>query len=154
MQYSEPEILLSQESPNCPIKAIVEQDDRVVYFYLWSQDNSKYNVKSCWVRNLKEAPEKLNSVEMERGLPPMQPKQFCKYPLGEGKLNKSDLQILWNEEGDSAILLEKGRILSIIPSWSGDKGFHGYAKNCLDNSSLAWELTTENTYIKRASKAV
>ncbi|MBI3925235.1 MAG: hypothetical protein HY319_06815 [Armatimonadetes bacterium] len=33
----EPEILLEEFSPSCPIQAVVESDGRAVYFYLWGQ---------------------------------------------------------------------------------------------------------------------
>lgn len=57
-------------SPNCPITAIVEQDNQVAYFYLWGDEDVDFGTKSCWIRNLGEAPIETNLKQMEAGFPP------------------------------------------------------------------------------------
>ena len=152
-EFQKAEVLIEEQSPSCPITAIVEQDNRVVYFYLWGDERTNFGVKSCWVRNLKEAPEKLEEKLMDKGIPPMLPKQFCKFKDGQEKLNKNDLEIIWTEEGDSASLLLKNEIIAIIPSWGGQNGFYGYAKDCLGQGNYAWELTESNAFLKRIQKS-
>lgn len=153
-EFQQPEILLEEQSPLCPITAIVEQDNRVVYFYLWGSEESDFGVKSCWVRNLKMAPDKLEEKLIKKGIPPMLPKAFCKQPDGQGKIDKNDLAIVWTEEGDAAALILKNEIISIIPSWGGQNGFFGYAKDCIGHGDFAWELSESNAFIKRIEKCL
>jgi len=81
------QVLLEVQSPTCPITAIVEQDKRVAYFYLYGPEHLKYGIKSCWIRNLKKAPIKLETQLMNKGIPPMLPKAFCKFPEGQNRRN-------------------------------------------------------------------
>lgn len=46
------EPLLCEVSPNGNIQAIVEQDDRVAYFYLHGAPDTEFGVRACWIRNL------------------------------------------------------------------------------------------------------
>jgi hypothetical protein len=153
-EFQKAEVLIEEQSPSCPITAIVEQDNRVAYFYLWGPENSNFGVKSCWIRNLNQAPNELEEKLMKKGIPPMLPKKFCKFPEGQEKLNKNDLKIIWTEEGDSAALLVKNKIVSIIPSWGGQNGFYGYAKNCQGQGNFAWELSESNVFIERIEKSI
>jgi hypothetical protein len=153
-EFQKAEVLIEEQSPSCPITAIVEQDNRVAYFYLWGPENSNFGVKSCWIRNLNQAPNELEEKLMKKGIPPMLPKKFCKFPEGQEKLNKNDLKIIWTEEGDSAALLVKNEIVSIIPSWGGQNGFYGYAKNCQGQGNFAWELSESNVFIERIEKSI
>ena len=147
--HKNPEILLEARSPSCPITAIVEQDARVAYFYLWGPENSNFGVRSCWIRNLIQAPERVEKGQMEKGFPPMLVKEYCRFPEGQERLNKRDLTIIWLEEGDGAALLLKDEIISIIPSWSGMGGFFGYARDCKDQGDFAWEISEDNVMIER-----
>lgn len=152
-EFQKAEVLIEEQSPSCPVTAIVEQDNRVVYFYLWGAENTNFGVKSCWVRNLQKAPEKLEEKLLDKGIPPMLPEQFCKFIDGQEKLNVNDLKIIWTEEGDSAGLLFKNEIIAIIPSWGGQNGFYGYAKDCKGQGNFAWELTETNAFIERLRKS-
>ena len=78
---------------------------------VWGDEKTNFGVKSCWVRNLKKAPERLEEKLMDKGIPPMLPEQFCKFKDGQEKLNGNDLEIIWTEEGDSASLLLKNEII-------------------------------------------
>ncbi|ANQ49887.1 suppressor of fused domain protein [Flammeovirga sp. MY04] len=152
-KFQKPEILLEEESPTCPITAIVEQDHRVVYFYLYASQNSNFGMKSCWVRNLVEAPDESEIETMLNGKAPLLPKQFCKFPNGQKPLDAYDLEIIWTEEGDAAALKYQGEIVAIIPSWSGEGDFHGYARDVIGQSNLAWEIGTSNVFLERIEKA-
>ncbi|WP_433834392.1 suppressor of fused domain protein [Flavobacterium anhuiense] len=148
-----PKVILELRSPSCPITAIVEQDNRVAYFYLFG-DNEDFGVKSCWIRNLIKAPDEIEVKLMEKGVPPMLTKEFCKFPEGQVAVNAKDLEIVWLEEGDGAALLENGQILCVIPSWGGDAGFLGYARDCIGQGNFAWELAEDNEMRKRVKNAV
>lgn len=148
-EIQKPEVLLEERSPLCPITAIVEQDISVVYFYLWGAETTGFGVKSCWVRNLKPAPDKISESQLKKGIPPMQTRSFCKFPEGQKKLNKEDLTIIWLEEGDGAALLLNQEIIAIIPAWSGFGGFSGYARDCIGQGDLSWELKPNNEMFRR-----
>lgn len=150
---SKPVTLLEVESPSCPITAIVEQDDRVAFFYLWGPEKSNYGVKSCWIRNLAEAPETRDQRSLEMGQPPMQSKANCKFPMGQSPLQADDLDIKWFEEGDGAVLLEKGEVIAIIPSWSGMGGFFGYARDCIGQGDFAWHIVDSNDLLQRIEES-
>ncbi|WP_343696003.1 suppressor of fused domain protein [Flavobacterium sp.] len=131
----------------------MEQDNRTAYFYLFG-DNEDFGMKSCWIRNLTKAPEEIEVKLMEKGIPPMLTKEFCKFPEGQESLNKKNLEIVWMEEGDGAALLENGEILCVIPSWGGDRGFCGYARDCNGQGGFAWELSEDNEIRKRINNAI
>ncbi|MBL0736385.1 suppressor of fused domain protein [Flavobacterium sp. GN10] len=152
-KIEKPKVLLELRSHSCPITAIVEQDNRTVYFYLFG-DNEDFGMKSCWVRNLIEAPEKIETKLMEKGVSPMQTKEFCKFPKGQEALIADNSEIVWLEEGDGAALLENGEILCVIPSWGGDGGFYGYARDCKGTGDFAWELSEDNEMRKRVGSAI
>ena len=142
-----PQVILSAISPNGNAEAVVEQDERVAYFYLWGA-NEEIGVRSCWVRNIGEAPSQLDNVAMREGMAPMMPAAFCAHPQGAPPLREEELEVVWLEEGDAAALVGGQDVLAVIPAWSGCKGFHGYAKDCTGESPLAWALgSPENNAI-------
>lgn len=151
-EFVKPEVLIEDKSHSCPITAVVEQDNRVAYFYLWGE-NEQYGVKSCWIRNLSEAPEKREGKLLKKGVPPMMPATFCRFPNGQDKLKKENLKVVWLEEGDGAALLENDEIIAIIPSWSGHGGFYGYARDCIGSGDFAWELGDKNEMPDRIQKS-
>ena len=149
------EVLLRETSPNGNIEAVVEQDDRVVYFYLAGAPETDFGLKACWVRNLAPAPDDFDGDAMKRGDAPMLPEPFCRHPDGAPAFREdSDLRVVWFEEGDAAALLDGSTILSIIPGWSSMEGFHGFARDCIGESSLCTELDTEaNVLVDRIRRA-
>lgn len=142
---NEPDVILSEVSPYGNVEAVVEQDDRVVTFYLFGAEDTGFGVRSCWVRNLQTAPESLDVEAMRNGIAPMLHRDFCAHPSGDVKLEGGDLHVVWFEEGDAAALLHNTNVLAIIPGWSGYKEFSGYARDCLAESSLAWPLGTSDS---------
>ncbi|MFB9077874.1 suppressor of fused domain protein [Flavobacterium procerum] len=152
-KIEKPKVVLELRSPSCPITAIVEQDNRTAYFYLFG-DNEDFGVKSCWIRNLVKAPEKIEIELMEKGVPPMLTKEFCKFPEGQDALKEKELEIVWLEEGDGAALLENGEIVCVIPSWGGEEGFFGYARDCSGEGNFAWELSQDNVMRERVKNAM
>lgn len=142
---SEPSILLEDTSPNGNVTAIVEQDDRVVFFYLVREIQGERDLRPCWVRNLIKAPDYLDVAHMHEGLPPLMPRAHCAHSEGAPRLDASSLRLVWSEEGDAAALYEGRDLLCIIPSWGGVGGFKGYARDCVGESSIAWELGDRQT---------
>lgn len=141
--------VLEELSPNGNIEALVDEDDRVVYFYLRGAPDTEFGFRSCWVRNLKAAPSALDVEGMRRGVPPMLPRNECSHPDGSSRLNPRELRIVWFEEGDAAALLEGESVLAVIPSWSGAGGFDGYARDCVGEGPLCWPLLADNAILRR-----
>ena len=125
----------------------------VAYFYLYSDENQDFGMKSCWVRNLQPAPEEVDKVLMEAGHAPMMPREFCKHPEGLPPFEKEELHIAWMEEGDAAALVYKGDIMAIIPAWGGINNFSGFAREALGQGDLAWEIQKGNVLPDRVIRA-
>lgn len=142
---SEPTVLLEDFSPNGNVTAIVEQDDRVACMYLLLEVGGERQVKSCWLRNLVKAPEELDAAAMRDGIPPLMPRAHCRFPEGGPPLQSDELRIVWSEEGDAAALYLQGELFAVMPSWSGENGFDGFARDCLGEGPLAWELGDSGT---------
>jgi hypothetical protein len=151
-----PGILLEQTSPLGNIVAVVEDDDRVIYFYLHFPDTPEddpQRMKVCWVRNRLPAPAGLDKAVMERGQPPLMPADHCVDRGAGGPLDPDSLRVVWFEECDGAALLADDELLAIIPSWSGLGDFSGYARDCVGDGPFAWELGAENVMYERISAA-
>lgn len=143
----DPIVLLEDPSPNGNGIAVVEQDDRMAFFYLTTEVSGERTTRTCWIRNLKSAPDQLDVEAMRSGLPPMMPKAHCAHPNGAPALVGNDLRIVWSEEGDAAAVYELDELLAVIPCWSGTDGFDGYARDCVGDGPLAWELGTASTNV-------
>lgn len=149
----EPEVILEETSPHGNLEAIVEQDDRVAYLYLRSPEGEDFGLKNCWIRNLSKAPDAMDTEGMRQGIPPMLPKEFCPYPNGQQALNPERLRLVWFPEGDGVALMEDDEMLAAIPAWGGMKGFSGYARDCIGESSLCWKLEDPTEFHARISAA-
>jgi len=146
---SEPVALLESPSPNDNGVAVVEQDERVACFYLMTEIDDVKRIRTCWVRNLQTAPDSLDVDGLREGAPPMMPKPYCNHPNGSSPLDASSVRIVWAEEGDAAALYERSELLAVIPSWSGSKEFDGFARDCIGEGPLAWELSASNVSHER-----
>lgn len=129
-------ILKEEAGPNGNVRALVEEDGRSVHLYLEGSEDSGFGIRSCWVRNLRQAPALIEAERMQAGLAPMLPSRYCVDPEGAARPAADDLEFLWFESGDGVALLEKGDILAVIPPWSGKDGFAGYARDCALESPL------------------
>lgn len=144
---SAPDVLLESASPNGNAAAFVEQDDRVVYMYLQTEGDTTRTLRTCWVRNLTAAPLQLDAGAMREGIPPLMPAEHCRHPQGCLPLAPDHLKVVWSEEGDAVALYEEDSLLAVIPAWSGQNGFDGYAQDCLGEGPGAWELGTAETNV-------
>ena len=145
--------LLDDVSPLGNIRAVVEADKNACYFYLFGADDTDFGVRSVWVRNLKPAPERFDVDTMERGEPPLNPRAHCKSSAAGTLPNAEDLGVCWLPEGNCAALIEGDVILAMIPPWSGQGGFNGYARDCIGQGPVAWEMPQDPTLQQRFQRA-
>lgn len=148
------EVLLEDVNPNGNIQAVVEADEQVSFFYLCPAEGLDFETKSVWVRNHIPAPRTLDAARMKAGLPPANPATHCRHKQGAPSLSRDDLQVVWLPEGNGAALYEGDDLLAIIPPWSGYKGFAGYARDCIGDGPVAWEIGEDNVLIERFADAV
>jgi len=115
-----PEVLLEQANNRGTLHAVVEQDDRTAYFYIYpaEQFSERYNIRACWLRNLQPAPEERDNAAMEEGRAPLLEAQYCKHPQGAEPLQAEYVNIMWNEEDDGATVFYQDEPMAIIPGWS------------------------------------
>ncbi|MBV7533800.1 suppressor of fused domain protein [Chitinophaga sp. sic0106] len=151
--YSEPEMLIEETNERGTMYAMVEQDDRTAYFYLYPSEimGNRFKPRPCWLRNLQPAPEKRDTAAMQNGVAPMLEAKFCKHPEGEAPLEKERISFIWNAEGDGAAILYDNEIIGIIPGW----GLYmdqppAYAAGCVESndSSITFPLGTPETNIQ------
>ena len=158
------ESLLFETSPFGTIDAIVEHDGRVVYFYLNEHPDAagnsagKFGTRACWVRNLQKGPLVFDQAEMADGLAPLMPRNDCADAEPQPVPVADDLEIVWLEEGNGAALLEsdragKKKTIAVIPPWSGVDDFHGYARECVHETPLAWPMPINESLQLRIDRA-
>jgi hypothetical protein len=147
------EILLEDVNPNGNIQAIVEAENDACYFYLCGASEIEFDVKSVWVCNLVKAPVALDAAAMKEGSPPLNPRKHCRHPGGRPAPAADDLSVVWLPEGNGAGLYEGAELLAVIPPWSGCEGFHGFARECIGEGPVAWELQPDNAMIERLDAA-
>lgn len=65
----ESEVLAEVSNENQTLVAVVQQDLRVVYFYIYPQEafEERFPVRACWVRNRVAAPQSTDNMAMEQG---------------------------------------------------------------------------------------
>ncbi|MCA9105606.1 MAG: suppressor of fused domain protein [Planctomycetales bacterium] len=151
-RYETGDVLLHEASPDGAVQAVVEQDDRVAYFYLHSP-RPWFGMRSCWIRNLTPGPAAIDRAEMEQGLPPRLPRTACNHPRGAEPLTADELEVVWFEAGDGAALCLRGEPIAIIPPWSGEGGFHGYARDCREESIVCWPMPNHPALLERIDQA-
>ncbi|NSL90181.1 suppressor of fused domain protein [Chitinophaga sp. Mgbs1] len=157
----DPVMLIEQANNRGTLYAVVEQDDRVAYFYLYPSElfTNKYSPRPCWLRNLKAAPHKKDVQAMREGMAPMLEAAWCSHPEGKEPLEADRIEIVWTEEGDGAALLYDGALLGVIPGWTlySDERAVAYATDCTgaDDNSIVFPLGTPatNTLHAKVEKA-
>lgn len=147
----DPVMLLEETNSRNTMYAVVEQDDRVAYFYLYPSEllANKYSPRPCWLRNLKPAPQKKDVQAMEEGMAPMLEARYCNHPEGKAPLDPALIRIVWMEEGDGAALIYDGELMAVIPGWTlyTQERAVSYAADCIDagEDSLMFPLGTPET---------
>ena len=138
------EVLIEDWSPVSEIQAFVEKSDLNYYFYFWinPEDEENAEIRTCWICNRVKAPANVEEAFKiaEKGNAPCMPAEFVDHDLDGIELDADSLSIQWFEEGDSAALLSGDKIIAVIPSFSGYKGFHGYSIYAKGTGTFAWAL--------------
>lgn len=148
------EILVESMSPHGGgVAAYVEDDGQSVHLYLHGLPGECGPVRSVWVANRVAAPEALNEETWPRGTPPRQPRAHCDHRAGTKALDVESLSLVWLPEGDGVALYEGDVLSAAIPGWSGENGFHGYARRAVGEGPFAWELTRDNVMHARFAAA-
>lgn len=100
--------------------AIVEQDERTAYFYIWPAEafRQQFAVRGCWLRNLLPAPQQDDVAAMQQGTPPLLSAEYCRTLAAEPMLDPAGLQIIWEPSDDGAAVWYQGQLLAVIPGWS------------------------------------
>ena len=150
---TEPKVLLEEVNPHGTLQAVVEATHSTIFLYLAGREGSGFGMRSLWIGNLTSAPDGLDEQAMQRGEAPMNPAEYCLDPAGRSIPDASALQLVWLPESNGVALFEGNGILGIIPPWSGESGFHGYASEAKGTGPLAWELDPENVLIQRFRQA-
>lgn len=133
------EVLLFEESPyGAHLAALVQSDGRTVYLYLHGAGS--FGTRACWVRNLQPGPWVFSEQDLTAGRPPLLPKVHVA-PQSEMTVpDRSQLRFVWFPPGNGVFLLSGDDLLAIIPPWSGEDGFHGYARDCTSDNLVCWPL--------------
>jgi len=118
------------------------------YLYLRSE-RAWFGWKVCWLRNHVPGPATLDRQEWTQGRPPRLPRLACRHPQGAPRLVPDKLDLVWFDTGDGAALYEGDELLAVIPPWSGVEGFHGYSRDCREESELCWPLPQEPAFFVR-----
>ncbi|MBE8421348.1 suppressor of fused domain protein, partial [Leptospira interrogans serovar Pomona] len=113
---------------------------RTVYLYLQGEQNPEFGIKSVWVCNRVEAPDKRSVEDLSNGLAPLLLHSEVNEPKPHPALEETELYFIWTEEGDGVALFYQETLIAFLPSWSGIKGFHGYSFHAKTEALTAYPL--------------
>lgn len=152
MSIAEPLPLLFQSSPWGSVDAIVQHDGRAVYFIL--NGPPRFGTRACWVANLVAGPLEFSQGDLAAGQFPVLPRvhQIDQTPMEVPA--SDDLEVVWFESGDAAALFWSGRLVAVIPPWSGLEGFHGYSANCATQNLVCSPFPSGGKLEARVRQAV
>jgi hypothetical protein len=81
------------------------------------------------------------------------PKKYCTDSAYINDFEKhGNWELQWGLDQNSIAVYFKGKIIAIMPEWSGVNGFDGYSLGVSTETPLAWELTNDNIQINRFLK--
>ncbi|PIJ48846.1 Suppressor of fused protein (SUFU) [Erwinia sp. OLTSP20] len=149
--------LLEVTNPQQTLIAVVEQDQRTAYFYLWPAQSlrSRFAVRGCWLRNLLPAPLQEDLQAIEQGIPPLLSAADCRTLGAEPPLDAAGLQVIWEPAGDGAALWYQGQLLAVIPGWSlYQQQQVSFSAGCIRENRLTAPLgsASTNDYYARAER--
>ncbi|MGL5784908.1 MAG: suppressor of fused domain protein [Alphaproteobacteria bacterium] len=157
MSDQDDSILLTSQSPICPLAVFVEEGDVATYMYLLDMkkaESGKDNpvITSAWVRNHVESTSfDLDLDSSRQGLAPLMPKgSICS--LDTSRMDPSALECVWFEDGRGVALLEKGDIVCIMPPWVDDT-HPPYARDCVKPNDFLVPLAPDDPLITTVQKA-
>ncbi|AXR59838.1 suppressor of fused domain protein [Leptospira mayottensis] len=138
--FTEPKVIYQEANPYGTFTAYLEDDGRTVYLYLQGEQNPEFGIKSVWVCNRVEAPDKRSVEDLSNGLAPLLLYSEVNEPKPHPALEEKELYFIWTEEGDGVALFYKETLIAFLPSWSGTKGFHGYSFHAKIEALTAYPL--------------
>lgn len=153
----EPMIILKSINPSGTLWAVVEQTNETVYLYIqpYSDFESGYPMRSCWVKNLKPAPVEFDYTSMKAGEAPLLPAAYCAHPGGGAPFDGQLLSLIWFTSEDGAALLYKDEIIAIIPGWSlYMENPVSYASECVAATGSLFPLESTNVLIAETNRAL
>ena len=139
-----PQIIYQETNPYESFTAYIEDDGRTVYFYLQAEQNKEMPIKSVWICNQIETPYSRSEQDFENGLAPMLIKDEITENHQQISFESEKIELVWGEEGDSVAFFYQNELYAFIPSWSGQKGFHGYSKFAKIEALTAHPLLNPN----------
>ncbi|MDI7209510.1 suppressor of fused domain protein, partial [Leptospira santarosai] len=71
IRFTEPKVIYQEANPYGTFTAYLEDDGRTVYLYLQGEQNPEFGIKSVWVCNRMEAPDKRTAEDLSSGLAPL-----------------------------------------------------------------------------------
>ncbi|WCL49688.1 suppressor of fused domain protein [Leptospira sp. GIMC2001] len=140
-------IIYQETSPYSAFTAFLEEDERTTYLYLQCENNPEWGIKSLWIRNHTVAPLERDPDDFQKGLAPILLKHEITQPEGLPSFKPEDIHFIWTEEGDGLFLFLGDEMEAFLPSWSGVKGFHGYARGAREDAITASPLGDPNNGI-------
>jgi hypothetical protein len=130
-------IIYQETNPYGSFSVFLEEDGRTVYLYLQAQHNEEWKMKTLWIRNLIPAPKERNVDDFKLGLAPLLTQSEVFHTEGLPVFKKEDVSVVWTEEGTGVFLFINEELYGFIPSWSGLKEFHGFAREAKEESITA-----------------
>ncbi len=130
------------------LTAVIEQNDRVAYFYLWPTEpfRSHFAVRGCWLRNLLPAPQYEDSAAIAQGIVPLLSAEYCRTLEAEPPLDPSGLHIIWAPSDDGAAVWYQGQLLAVIPGWSLYQDQQvSFSAGCIHENRLTAPLGSSST---------
>lgn len=143
-------MLVELSNVNQTLIALVEQDERTAYFYIYPSDEfrERFRIRSCWLRNLQPAPADFDDDPQNAGQAPMLPIAFCHSPHAQAPLEADHLSILWSESDDGAFLYYKNKLIAAIPGWTLYVDTPAaYSAECVKESWLVYPLGDEQNNV-------
>jgi hypothetical protein len=153
----EPIILAESVNPSGTFRAIVEQTDKNIYFYIQPHGDlaEQFPMRSSWVRNLVAAPAEFDYESMQAGEAPLLPAANCAHPEGSDPLEEERLTLVWFAAEDGASLLYDEEVIAIIPGWSlYMENPVSYAKECIAETNTLFPLESGNILIEETYKSL
>jgi hypothetical protein len=134
--------------------AVLEYDNDSIYLYNHPHYEN-LELKSLWVANTKKRLFDKSDIksDLDKGIQPYMPKKYC---TDNAYINdfeeRENWELQWGLDQNSIAVYFKGKIIAIMPEWSGVNGFYGYSLGISSETPLAWQLSDDNIQINRFIK--
>ncbi|WON78030.1 suppressor of fused domain protein [Serratia sp. UGAL515B_01] len=140
-------VLAEVSNENQTLVAVVQQDSRTAYFYIYPTEefSERFQVRACWLRNLVVAPLQEDLAALKAGLPPTLQAEYCRNPEGDTPLDPERLTVIWAESDDGAALWYDDELLAVIPGLSlYSEPAVCYSAGCVKENPLAYPLGVDS----------